>query len=58
MKGWNWGKVEVQGPSLTFWVGEKETFEIPLTDVVNASSTKNEVSLEFSSERQARGNRR
>jgi len=56
VKGWNWGKAEVQGPSLAFWIGDKKTFEVPLSDVVNANMpTKNEVSLEFSSEERARG---
>lgn len=31
--GWNWGKAELDGANLTFRVGEKPAFHVPLPDV-------------------------
>ncbi|WRT63126.1 FACT complex subunit POB3 [Kwoniella shivajii] len=48
LKGWNWGKAQVQGNDITFQVQGKTTFEIPLSVVANSNiAGKNEVALEF-----------
>ncbi|KAJ3065924.1 FACT complex subunit [Podochytrium sp. JEL0797] len=48
LRGYNWGKAEFQGNSLTFKVDRKNAFEIPLTDVANTAPIgKNDVSIEF-----------
>ncbi|WVW81185.1 FACT complex subunit POB3 [Kwoniella bestiolae CBS 10118] len=48
LKGWNWGKAQVQGNDITFQIQGKTTFEIPLSTVGNSNiAGKNEVALEF-----------
>ena len=47
LRGWNWGRTEFQGTQLSFLVGNRQVFEIPLTEVANTTSTRNEVALEF-----------
>jgi len=47
LRGWNWGRTEFQGTQLSFLVGNRQVFEVPLTEVANTTSTKNEVALEF-----------
>ncbi|MBW0486267.1 hypothetical protein O181_025982 [Austropuccinia psidii MF-1] len=47
LRGWNWGKVDVQSSDLAFLVAGKPAFEVPLALVHNASITKTEVALEF-----------
>ncbi|XP_072164073.1 FACT complex subunit SSRP1-like isoform X1 [Diadema setosum] len=47
LKGWNWGTARFQGPELDFYVEKKSAFQIPLGNVSHATSTKNEVILEF-----------
>ena len=47
MRGWNWGNVNFKGDVLSFNIGEKTAFEIPLSNVSQCSSGKNEVTLEF-----------
>ncbi|KAJ3316576.1 FACT complex subunit, partial [Gonapodya sp. JEL0774] len=48
LKGWNWGQHSFSRDSLTFNVGAKPAFEIPLSEVSNSTHpTRNEVVLEF-----------
>ncbi|KAJ3088556.1 FACT complex subunit [Quaeritorhiza haematococci] len=48
LRGWNWGSTEFQGTNLSFVVGNKPAFEVPLTEVANTSlANKSEVSVEF-----------
>ncbi|KAJ3099368.1 FACT complex subunit [Phlyctochytrium planicorne] len=48
LRGYNWGKCEFQGSYMTFNVGNKPAFEVPLVDVAGATlSGKHEVSLEL-----------
>ncbi|GFZ44452.1 FACT complex subunit POB3 [Saitozyma sp. JCM 24511] len=48
LKGWNWGKADVQGNEIAFQVQGKPSFEIPLSWVANSNiAGKNEVALEF-----------
>jgi len=47
LRGWNWGRTEFQGTQLSFLVGNRQVFEVPLTEVANTTSTRNEVALEF-----------
>ena len=48
LKGWNWGKVEVDASALEFRVAGKRSFEIPLQQVANAMvAGKHEVALDF-----------
>jgi structure-specific recognition protein 1 len=47
-KGWNWGETLVDGPVLSFIVGDQKAFELPLAEVSKTSTpTKNEVMLDF-----------
>eukprot|EP00741_Cyanophora_paradoxa_P002467 tig00000076_g2391.t1 len=53
-KGWNWGSVGLQGGSIVFRADDKETFDIPLSEVSNVTTTgsrmgqqRDEVMLEF-----------
>ncbi|KAJ3352135.1 FACT complex subunit [Entophlyctis luteolus] len=47
-RGYNWGKTEFNGSYLSFNVGSKPSFEIPLADVANTAPVgKNDVSIEF-----------
>ncbi|KXS14730.1 SSrecog-domain-containing protein [Gonapodya prolifera JEL478] len=48
LKGWNWGRHAFNGDTLTFNVGARAAFEIPLSQVSNTTHpTRNEVVLEF-----------
>lgn len=49
LKGWNWGKTNIDGNHLEFLVNKDQmAFDIPLADVANATVTgKNELALEF-----------
>ncbi|WWC67387.1 FACT complex subunit POB3 [Kwoniella pini CBS 10737] len=48
LKGWNWGKAQVQGNDIAFQIQGKTSFEIPLSTVANSNiAGKNEVALEF-----------
>eukprot|EP00842_Homolaphlyctis_polyrhiza_P005154 jgi/Hompol1/563/HPOL_003764-RA len=48
VRGYNWGQAEFRSKFLSFNVGNKPAFEIPLAQVANAAvGNKNEVSLEF-----------
>lgn len=47
VKGWNWGVAKFKGSSLSFEVDEKPAFVVPLKDVSQATTGKNEVTLEF-----------
>ncbi|RSH84068.1 FACT complex subunit [Saitozyma podzolica] len=48
LKGWNWGKADVQGNEIAFQVQGRPSFEIPLSWVANSNiAGKNEVALEF-----------
>lgn len=46
-RGWNWGVVEVEGPTLKFSVDEQPSFELPLNEATSANVTKTEVSVSF-----------
>jgi structure-specific recognition protein 1 len=47
MRGWNWGTVHFSGDVLSFNINEKSAFEIPLSNVSQCTTGKNEVTLEF-----------
>ncbi|KAH0560943.1 FACT complex subunit Ssrp1 [Cotesia glomerata] len=47
LKGWNWGTAKFNGSVLSFDVGHHTAFEIPLSDVSQCNTGKNEVTLEF-----------
>lgn len=47
VKGWNWGTVKFGGQLLSFDIGEQPVFEIPLSNVSQCTTGKNEVTLEF-----------
>ncbi|KAH9454032.1 hypothetical protein Pst134EB_014128 [Puccinia striiformis f. sp. tritici] len=47
LRGWNWGKVDVQASDLAFMVAGKLAFEVPLGLVHNSSISKTEVAVEF-----------
>lgn len=47
LKGWNWGTAKFYGSVLSFDVGHHTAFEIPLYDVSQCTTGKNEVTLEF-----------
>ncbi|KAJ8680531.1 hypothetical protein QAD02_016318 [Eretmocerus hayati] len=47
LKGWNWGTAKFFGSVLSFDVGHHTAFEIPLYDVSQCTTGKNEVTLEF-----------
>lgn len=47
MRGWNWGNVNFKGDVLSFNIGEKTAFEIPLSNVSQCNTGKNEITLEF-----------
>ncbi|KAJ9123580.1 hypothetical protein QFC24_003796 [Naganishia onofrii] len=49
LKGWNWGKADVQANDLAFLVQQRVAFEVPLAAISNSNMAgKNEVALEFS----------
>uniref|UniRef100_A0A8C4GXR1 FACT complex subunit SSRP1 n=1 Tax=Dicentrarchus labrax TaxID=13489 RepID=A0A8C4GXR1_DICLA len=47
VKGWNWGTAKFSGPLLSFDVNDNSAFEIPLSNVSQCATGKNEVTLEF-----------
>ncbi|XP_059819120.1 FACT complex subunit SSRP1-like [Hypanus sabinus] len=47
VKGWNWGTARFSGQLLSFDIGDQTAFEIPLTNVSQCTTGKNEVTLEF-----------
>lgn len=47
LKGWNWGTARFEGAVLSFDVGQHTAFEIPLCNVSQCTTGKNEVTLEF-----------
>uniref|UniRef100_A0AAQ5ZT25 FACT complex subunit SSRP1 n=1 Tax=Amphiprion ocellaris TaxID=80972 RepID=A0AAQ5ZT25_AMPOC len=47
VKGWNWGTAKFSGPLLSFDVNDSTAFEIPLSNVSQCATGKNEVTLEF-----------
>ncbi|XP_054648086.1 FACT complex subunit SSRP1a [Dunckerocampus dactyliophorus] len=47
VKGWNWGTAKFSGPLLSFDVNDNTAFEIPLANVSQCATGKNEVTLEF-----------
>ncbi|KAL2077845.1 hypothetical protein ACEWY4_027349 [Coilia grayii] len=47
VKGWNWGTAKFAGPLLSFDVSDSPAFEIPLSNVSQCATGKNEVTLEF-----------
>lgn len=47
VKGWNWGRANFQGATVAFEVGHHTGFEIPLHNVSQCTTGKNEVTLEF-----------
>lgn len=47
MRGWNWGTAKFKGDVLSFNIGEKAAFEIPLSNVSQCLTGKNEITLEF-----------
>ncbi|KAK0174565.1 hypothetical protein PV327_010324 [Microctonus hyperodae] len=47
LKGWNWGAAKFNGSVLNFDVGNHTAFEIPLQNVSQSTTAKNEVALEF-----------
>jgi len=46
-KGWNWGQASIDGGNVSFNVEDKQTLEVPLTDISQASAQKNEAVIEF-----------
>lgn len=47
VKGWNWGTAKFSGPLLSFDINDSPAFEIPLSNVSQCATGKNEVTLEF-----------
>uniref|UniRef100_A0A3Q3FT96 FACT complex subunit SSRP1 n=1 Tax=Kryptolebias marmoratus TaxID=37003 RepID=A0A3Q3FT96_KRYMA len=47
VKGWNWGTAKFSGPLLSFDINDTSAFEIPLSNVSQCATGKNEVTLEF-----------
>lgn len=47
MRGWNWGTVNFSGTVLSLDCERKSSFEIPLNNVSQCTTGKNEVTLEF-----------
>ncbi|XP_058253713.1 FACT complex subunit SSRP1a [Hemibagrus wyckioides] len=47
VKGWNWGTAKFSGPLLSFDVNDNPAFEIPLANVSQCTTGKNEVTVEF-----------
>ncbi|KAI8783219.1 FACT complex subunit SSRP1 [Biomphalaria glabrata] len=47
LKGWNWGTADFEGNALNFKVDNMIAFDIPLTYVMNSTTAKNEVTIEF-----------
>ncbi|XP_058505810.1 FACT complex subunit SSRP1a [Solea solea] len=47
VKGWNWGTAKFSGSHLSFEVNDNTAFEVPLSNVSQCATGKNEVTLEF-----------
>lgn len=47
LKGWNWGTAKFNGSVLSFDVGSNSAFEIPLAQVSQCNTGKNEITMEF-----------
>ena len=47
VKGWNWGTMKFGGQLLSFDTGHQPVFKIPLSNVSQCTTGKNEVTLEF-----------
>uniref|UniRef100_A0AAY5EEV1 FACT complex subunit SSRP1 n=1 Tax=Electrophorus electricus TaxID=8005 RepID=A0AAY5EEV1_ELEEL len=47
VKGWNWGTAKFSGPLLSFDINDSPAFEIPLANVSQCTTGKNEVTVEF-----------
>lgn len=47
VKGWNWGTAKFAGSILSFDVNNLTAFEIPLSNVSQCTTGKNEVTVEF-----------
>ncbi|XP_066138574.1 FACT complex subunit Ssrp1 [Euwallacea fornicatus] len=47
LKGWNWGTAKFNGSVLSFDIGEKSAFEVPLNNVSQCIAGKNEITMEF-----------
>uniref|UniRef100_A0A6M2DTY7 FACT complex subunit SSRP1 n=1 Tax=Xenopsylla cheopis TaxID=163159 RepID=A0A6M2DTY7_XENCH len=47
LKGWNYGTAKFEGAVLSFNVGHNTAFEIPLNNVSQCNTGKNEVTIEF-----------
>lgn len=47
LKGWNWGTAKFLGSVLSFDIGSLTAFEVPLSNVGQCTTGKNEVTLEF-----------
>nr|CAG4643822.1 EOG090X03G5 [Lepidurus arcticus] len=47
VKGWNWGTAKFNGSVLSMDIGNNAAFEIPLSNVSQCTTGKNEVTLEF-----------
>lgn len=47
LRGWNWGTVNFNGDVLSLDCERKTSFEIPLSNVSQCTTGKNEVTLEF-----------
>ncbi|KAK5864768.1 hypothetical protein PBY51_015981 [Eleginops maclovinus] len=47
VKGWNWGTAKFSGPLLAFEINDNAAFEVPLSNVSQCATGKNEVTLEF-----------
>lgn len=46
-KGWNWGKATVENNHVSFAVEDKQTLEVPLQDIAQATAQKNEAIVEM-----------
>ena len=46
-KGWNWGQASVEGGNIDFKVEGKPAFELPLTDIAQATAQKSEAVIEM-----------
>lgn len=49
-KGWNWGQAVVEGGNVSFSVEGKQTMELPLTDVAQATAQKNDAVIEMATD--------
>lgn len=47
LRGWNWGTAKFTGSVLTFDISRDPAFDIPLGNVSQCTTGKNEVTLEF-----------